>query len=336
MSIFRRPKSQIWQLDVRVPGAKPVRQSSGTDDKQLAQRLHDEIKAQLWREAKLGEKPRYSWDEAVERYIAETTAKRSRKDERWKLGKLEPHLSGKLLDQITGAVAADAVRALPDISASSRNRYLALIRGILRKAHREWEWIDRVPVIKLAREPDPRVRWITRDEADRLIAALPQHLKGPAELALQTGLRQANVFTLEWKHVYLESRTIYVPPSASKSGYAIKSPLNDTAMSVLQRQPQTHERVFLYQGAPFDKICTRTWNRACQTANIDDFRWHDLRHTWASWMVQAGVSLQALMELGGWHEYSMVLRYAHLAPSHLADSAALVPQPGKPVLKVVG
>lgn len=253
MSIFRRPNSKFWQIDVRVPGAKPIRQSSGTDDKQLAQRLHDEIKAQLWREAKLGERPRYTWDQAVERYIQESAASRTLADIRWKLGKLAPHLSGKMLDQITGAVASDAVRALPGISTSSRNRYLALIRRILRQAHREWEWTDRVPVIKLGREPDPRVRWLTREQADRLIAELPAHLRAPAELALQTGLRQANVFTLEWRHVYLDARVIHVPPSASKSGYAIKAPLNDTALALIRRQPKTNDRVFLYNGRPFNK-----------------------------------------------------------------------------------
>jgi integrase len=336
VSIFRRPNSRYWQIDVRVPGAKPVRQSSGTDDKQLAQRLHDEIKAQLWREAKLGERPRYTWDEAAERYSAETTEKRSYDDEQLKLGKLKPHLSGLFLDQITGAVARDVVSKLPDLKPSSQNRYLALIRAVLRKAHREWEWTDKVPAIKLYREPDPRVRWITREDADRLIAALPSHLKSPAELALQTGLRQANVFLLRWSHVNMATRAIYIPKRESKSNYAIHAPLNDTALAIIHRQPRDHERVFLYQGEPFTKICTRTWNRACKAAGIEDFHWHDLRHTWASWHVQAGTSLQALMELGGWHDYGMVLRYAHLAPSHLSDSAAALPQPGKPKLKVVG
>jgi integrase len=66
---------------------------------------------------------------------------------------------------------------------------------------------------------------------------------------------------------------------------------------------------------------TKAWKAALARAGIKHFRWHDLRHTWASWHVQSGTSLQELMELGGWHSYEMVLRYAHLASDHLKQAA---------------
>jgi integrase len=69
------------------------------------------------------------------------------------------------------------------------------------------------------------------------------------------------------------------------------------------------------------------WKRTLQKVDIKDFRFHDLRHTWASWHVMQGTSLQQLMELGGWKSYEMVLRYAHLAPEHLADAASRIEQP---------
>jgi len=69
------------------------------------------------------------------------------------------------------------------------------------------------------------------------------------------------------------------------------------------------------------KINVDAWQRACDKAGITDFRWHNLRHTWASWHVQNGTSLQELMELGGWKSYRMVLRYAHLAGDHLKSAA---------------
>ena len=69
------------------------------------------------------------------------------------------------------------------------------------------------------------------------------------------------------------------------------------------------------------RTTTKAWKAACQSAGIRDFRWHDLRHTWASWHVQAGTSLQQLMELGGWSSFEMVLRYAHLAGEHLKGAA---------------
>ena len=66
------------------------------------------------------------------------------------------------------------------------------------------------------------------------------------------------------------------------------------------------------------------WKRTLKRVGITDFRFHDLRHTWASWHVMSGTSLQELMELGGWKSYEMVLRYAHLAPEHLANAAARI------------
>ena len=79
--------------------------------------------------------------------------------------------------------------------------------------------------------------------------------------------------------------------------------------------------MFTYAGHPIKRPDILTWQRACQKTGITDFRWHDLRHTWASWHVQAGTSLQTLMELGGWSSYDMVLRYAHLAGEHLHSAA---------------
>ena len=85
---------------------------------------------------------------------------------------------------------------------------------------------------------------------------------------------------------------------------------------------QHPEFVFTYAGRPIQRPDILTWQRACKKVGIADFRWHDLRHTWASWHVQAGTSLQTLMELGGWSSYEMVLRYAHLAGEHLHSAAA--------------
>jgi integrase len=66
------------------------------------------------------------------------------------------------------------------------------------------------------------------------------------------------------------------------------------------------------------------WERSLRRAGIENFRFHDLRHTWASWHVMSGTRLQELMELGGWKSFEMVLRYAHLAPEHLKDAASRI------------
>ena len=83
-----------------------------------------------------------------------------------------------------------------------------------------------------------------------------------------------------------------------------------------------HTHVFTFRGQPVQWVNTKAWKRALRLTGIEDFRWHDLRHTWASWHVQAGTSLYELQQLGGWESAEMVKRYAHLAPEHLAKAAS--------------
>ena len=100
-------------------------------------------------------------------------------------------------------------------------------------------------------------------------------------------------------------------------------PFNDAAMEVVQRQKGKHfVKVFTYEGEPVRQVSTKAWYKALKRAGIEDFRWHDLRHTWASWHGQGGTPLFALQELAGWETEKMVRRYAHLAAEHLAVYAA--------------
>ena len=82
--------------------------------------------------------------------------------------------------------------------------------------------------------------------------------------------------------------------------------------------------VFTYEGNPVKQVSTQAWYKALNRAGIESFRWHDLRHTWASWHVQNGTPLHVLQELGGWETPSMVRRYAHLAADHLAAYAGKI------------
>ena len=102
-------------------------------------------------------------------------------------------------------------------------------------------------------------------------------------------------------------------------------PLNDVAIEVLKEQQGKHPRfVFVYGGNPIIQCNTKAWKKALKRAGVENFRWHDLRHTWASWHVQNGTSLQELQQLGGWSSFEMVLRYAHLSSDHLREAAARV------------
>jgi integrase len=99
-------------------------------------------------------------------------------------------------------------------------------------------------------------------------------------------------------------------------------PLNNDALAVIRQQIGKHDtHVFTYKGNPVTRANNHAWEKALIRAGITDFRWHDLRHTWASWHVQNGTPLHVLKELGGWADLTMVLRYAHLSSKHLEEYA---------------
>lgn len=155
-----------------------------------------------------------------------------------------------------------------------------------------------------------------------MIEDLPEHLAEMVRFTLATGLRQANVTHLEWSQVDLERRVAWIHADQAKARKAISVPLNAEAVLVLMRQLGKHQqRVFTYQGKPVIDVNTKAWRHALKRVGIEDFRWHDLRHTWASWHVQNGTPLHVLQELGAWESVEMVRRYAHLGQNHLASYA---------------
>ena len=325
--LYRRKNSRCWWVRFTTPDGKEIRRSTGTEDKKDAEELEAKLKQELWRVARLGEKPKRTWKEAVVRWLEETEHKASRQDDINLLRWLDSHLGSLSLNEITTDKIDQVARARSGAAPATKNRMVALIRAILRRAERQWDWIDRAPSVRTYAEPGLRIRWLTRDEADRLLKELPEHLADMARFTLATGLRRANVTGLEWGQVDLGRRVAWIHPDQAKARRAIGVPLNNDAVLVLRRWIGRHDRwVFTYKGNRITQVSTAAWYKALERAGIKDFRWHDLRHTWASWHVQEGAPLQDLMQLGGWSSYDMVLRYAHLAPEHLAEHAARIEQ----------
>jgi len=322
MSLYKRTDSPNWWVKISHSG-RTIQRSTGTDDKIKAQEYHDRLKVSLWEEQRLGIKPRRSWKEAVVRWLTETTEKATHQEDIRKFRWLDPFLGTLMLDQITlDVLDSIKVEKLKTAGKPTVNRYLALIRAVLLRARDEWEWIDRTPKVKLFKEGPGRERSITLQQAEALLCELPVHQRDVVLFALATGLRQSNVLNLEWSHVNLDSGHAWVGAAQSKNRRPIAVPLNATALAVLRRQLGKHpERVFTYRGRPIAWGNTLAWRRAVKRAGIENLRWHDLRHSWASWHRQAGTPTHELQRLGGWRSPVMVERYAHLAPDHLAIAA---------------
>jgi integrase len=325
MSLYRRKDSPYWW--VKLPPirgeSKPLQQGTGTADRREAQEVHDRLAHSRWEQARLGVKPRHDWQEAAERWLLETKHKATHGDDIAKLRWLHPYLGDKHLDEIDRTLI-DRIKFDREkiATAGTTNRYLALIRAILRRACNEWEWSERVPKFKLFREAEGRVRSLTQAELAKLIKELPEHLADMALFSVAAGLRQANVKGLEWKYVDLERKHAWIPGSKHKNGKPHSVPLNEMALAVLRKQLGKHPaRVFTFRGEPLGHVNTKAWTSALERAGIEDFRWHDLRHTFATWHRQAGTPTHELQRLGGWKTGAMVERYAHVAPEALQGAA---------------
>lgn len=318
--LFKR--KDIWYYKFTISG-KTIYRSTGTTDKTKAQEIADKVKAKTWDQLKGGEKTTYTWQQAVVRYLQEAD-KKSIEDDKYMLRWIAQHLDNKYLHNIDKPIIESIIAAKlkEGVSKSRVNRVTTVINTIFNKAVIEWKWLDSKPHIRKFKEPSIRIRWLTQSEAAELLKQLPSHLEAMARFTLATGLRESNVLYLEWGQIDMERRVAWIHPDQAKAEKAIGVPLNDDALAILEAQLGKHRtRVFTYFGKPVAKAGTSAWHKALKRAGIKNFRWHDLRHTWASWHVQSGTPLWILKELGGWASYEMVQRYAHLATEHLSEFA---------------
>jgi len=208
----------------------------------------------------------------VVRWLRERENKANIKEDKAKLGWLDQFFGDKVLNEINRDLIDEAAAARrKEVSLSTVNRYLALVRAILRMARDEWEWIDKIPHVRLSPEPTRRVRWLSPEDTARLLTELPAHLADMAEFTLATGLRQRNVSYLKWESVSLERGMAWIEASASKSRKAIVVPLNKDALRVLKRRLGMHPKfVFTFRDKPVAQASTKAWYLALNRAGIED------------------------------------------------------------------
>lgn len=292
------------------------RKSTGTGDRKLAQLEHDKKEREIWEQEHLGKQPAVTWLQAVKKWADHTP--RGLPD-RYRVKGF-----GVSEDSLLPLSAESVIAALSDLSPGSWNRSVSIINAI----HR----LSGVEPPKVAKKPTPegRVRFLTAAEWERLqkhLGELSPLLLDAARFAIATGLRENNVLNLEWKQVDLKRRTAFLWADQVKNRANLGVRLNEDAMAVLLSRSGIHRR-FVFPnpetGLPLYKASNKSWYAAVKKAKLKGLRWHDLRHTWASWHVQNGTRIERLKELGGWKSLTMVLRYAHLSTDHLAEDAERV------------
>ena len=206
------------------------------------------------------------------------------------------------------------------VSSSTVNRDLACLKRMYNLAIR-WGFAEDNPVNKVYffKENPGRLRYLTTEEISLLLSVCPLYLKDIVEFVIHTGLRRGELFSLKWKDIDSKNRLLVVKNTKNNENRVI--PLNEIALNVLRRVPrQLHnEHVFTTpatkQGSQVNDV-KKSFKTALKKARIEDFRFHDLRHTFASHLIMAGVDLTTVRELMGHKDIRMTLRYSHLSPDH--------------------
>lgn len=244
------------------------------------------------------------------------------------------------LDDITPALIADSYAKLHkggERSLATANRYLASLSACFTFAVKELGWMERNPCarVRKGKESAGRVRYLTDDERARLVKACKEssnRLLYPAfVLALSTGARQAELMNLRWPQVDFTRRTILLRDGETKNGAGRVLPLTGEAFDLLRDMGKVRDlkddRVFPVpaEGRGFGSLRT-AWDKALARAEVSDFRWHDLRHTAASYLTMAGIGSMEVAKVLGHKTLQMTARYSHLSPERTVELGDVLAQ----------
>lgn len=336
MGLYKRGK--VWWMCLMYQGQQ-VRRSAETTDRRMADAILAKLKVQIveGRYFDILEEHERTFRELTERYLRERSIGKSLKSQ-WRDRSMLKHLlavfGDKTLAEITskGLAAYRVQRREAGAAPATVNKELGLVRHAFNVAIREWEWCRVNPVSQLKLEPEhnQRDRWLTDEEEGRLLGVSPPWLQEIILFALHTGLRQGEVLALSWSAVDFQRGVLVVMQSKNHERRTI--PLNEPVVELLrakaQRRPHASLLVFTTsQGTPINaRNLVRAFTTVRKKAGLEDVRFHDLRHTFATRLVQAGVDLYKVQRLLGHKTPTMTQRYAHHSPESLRDGVRVLEQ----------
>lgn len=317
LKLKRRPGRPHWYMHGTVRGIS-IRESTGVTDSKAAEAIRARREWEIIQGSVFGA-------EATATFVGAAVSYLEAGGERTYLKPIIAKIGSTPLAKIDQSLIERTARQIyPDAAPATLNRQaFTPIAAVLNHAAKRGLCAKRV--IERPEQPKGRIRWLTADEAERLIASCSDHLRPLVIFLLGTGARLSEALYLDWRDVDLARAHVTFPET--KNGEARGVPLHSRVVETLRALRHQTGRVFRTQsGRPYaekesggGQIKTG-FSGACRRAKITDFSPHDCRHTWATWHYAANRDLIALMKLGGWKSERMVLRYAHVNVSQLAPS----------------
>lgn len=322
MGLYKR--GSTWWMRLTHQGRR-IRKSTEVFDKKTAEKIYYKAKTLLaegkWFESMPGDNK--TLKELTEKYLIEHSlinkAPGSYKRDKSLTCNLLRLLGDPILTEITPALVSQYKnkRRQEEAAPATVNKELKLLGHAFNLALKEWEWVKDNPVSKVSKEKNERMveRWLTLEEEKSLLAHSPAWLQELIIFSINTGLRQSELLNLKWGQVDLFRKTMTFLSSEQKNKNSDTLPFNEAALAILKTKVRRIDTPFVFVSENSTRIDSRNLRRsfytACKKAKIEDLRWHDLRHTFATRLVQAGVDLYAVKKLGRWKSLSMVMRYGH-------------------------
>jgi integrase len=349
--------SVSYQVKVRLLGHKPVTETFKrlTDAKRWAGKTEDEIREGKY--FKNSEAKKHTLEDLIDRYIKNVLPEKKTADsQKQQLDWWKGQIGDKLLVDVTPALVSemrDKLLQEPIIHSrkekqkdgtfkivtiekkrthATANRYLAVLSHVFTLAVNEWQWVDNNPLqkVKKGKEPRGRVRFLSDDERNRLLTASKEsknkYLYSIVVLALSTGMRHGEIMNLTWDDIDFQRNRIILHDT--KNGERRAAPLNGLAYELLKgltKVKRIDSKLVFASSIKKGKkpVDTRTaWKVALRKAGIEDFRFHDLRHSAASYLAMDGATLAEIAEVLGHKTLQMVKRYAHLSEQHTSKVVA--------------
>ena len=275
--------------------------------------------------------PRLTLNEAISRYVTTVLPEKSPRHQYTQSRQLKwwtHHLGSLPLEEITPALIVQWRDHLASrLSNGTVNRYLAALSAVFSACMRDWMLLDQNPMSKVRRlrESRGRVRWLTDDERGRLLEACRESTSSALYviviLALSTGARRGELLSLTWDQVDLTGGTIYL--DTTKNGERRVLPLTGQALELMRQHPKGKSK-FVFPGPHTGKPLSlrTTWQTAVKRAGLEDFRFHDLRHSCASYLAMNGASLLDIATILGHRDLETTKRYSHLSDGHIRNVLA--------------
>ena len=325
--LYKKPTSKFWitKFDLTFGDVtKRVNRSTKETVRSKAEAVEQHIRENTWAMLKEPEKQQHNWGDAIRLYLGSCEANKTLVSKKRKLLWWQTNLGSDDLKQITSSEILTTLSKRTDLSLATKNRYLSEIKSFLNFVHKELEWIDRVPVIKIYKERERPFYKLTDDDVERLLLASPDFMHPIILFALSTGFRASNIIGLTWDKVDLDKKVIRIDADRHKSGSAMLHPINETVVALLNnltKKPKTNIVFPNESGLAINDLNRRIWHRSCKKAGLEGLRFHDLRHNWASSHAEKGTDILAIKELGGWKTLEMVQRYTHPSLDYLSEQA---------------